>query len=123
MDTTYPLDLLEKEYDPSVISECLQRFVSEARRADENNYPPKTIYQMLCGLLRYSRENQSDPVNFLDRKVSRFKKLNAICNVIFQALHNQGIVVKKRVTPVVSQANKDKLWKAGVLNTSTPIGS
>ena len=49
MDATYPLDLLEKEYDPSVISECLQRFVSEARRADGTNYPPKTIYQMFCG--------------------------------------------------------------------------
>ena len=119
MDATYPLDLLEKEYDPSVISECLQRFVSEARRADETNYPPKTIYQMLCGLLCYSRENQSD---FLDRKDNRFKKLHATCNVIFQALHDQGIGVQKRATPVVSQANEDKLWEAGVLNTSTPIG-
>ena len=79
MDTNYPLDLMEKEYDPSVISECLQRFVSEARRADGTNYPPKTIYQMLCGLLCYSRENQSDPANFLDRKDSRFKKLHATC--------------------------------------------
>ena len=122
MDATYPLDLLEKEYDPSVISECLQRFVSEARRADGTNYPPKTIYQMLCGLLRYSRENQSDPANFLDRKDSRFKKLHATCDVIFRALHDQGIGVEKRATPVVSQANEDKLWEAGVLNTSTPIG-
>ena len=83
MDATYPLDLLEKEYDPSVISEWWQWFVSEARRVDGTNYPPKTIYQMLCGLLCYSRENQSDPVNFLDRKDSWFKKLHTTCDVIF----------------------------------------
>ena len=51
MNTTYPLDLLEKEYNPSVISECLQQFLSEAIRADGINYPLKTIYQMLCDLL------------------------------------------------------------------------
>ena len=118
MGSTYPLDLLEKAYDPSIICECLQRFVSEARRANGTNYPPKTIYQILCGLLRHSRENQSDPSNFLDRKDSRFKKLHSTCDVIFRTLHEEGIRVEKKPTPVVSKANEDKL--SG--NTSTPTG-
>ena len=48
----------------SVCSDSL----AKQERADGTNYPPKTIYQILCGLLCYSRENQSDPINFLDRK-------------------------------------------------------
>ena len=88
------------------------------RRTDGNNYSPKTIYQILCDLLRYSRVNQPDPVNFLDRQDSRIKKLHATCDVIFQALHDQGIVVEKRSTPVVSQDNEEK---PGILNTCTSI--
>ena len=122
MEITYPLDLLEKAYGHSIICECLQRFVSEARRADGTNYPPKTIYQILCGLLRYSRENHSDPINFLDRKDTRFKKLHATCDVIFRTLHEEGIGVERKSTPVVTKANEDKLWETGVLNTSTPTG-
>ena len=68
MDATYPFDLLEKQYNSNIISECLQWFMSEARRANGTYYPPKTIYQMFLGLLCYLRENQSDPVNFLDKR-------------------------------------------------------
>ena len=114
--------MLEKTYNPSIICECLQRFVSEARRADGTKYPPKTLYQILCGLLRHARESQSNPSNFLDRKDSRFKKLHATCDVIFKTLHEEGIGVKKKSTPVVSKSDEEKLWETGVLNTSTPVG-
>ena len=91
----YPSDILEKPYDCDLVCSCLQRFVSEARRADGTEYSPKTIYQMLCGMLRHSKESQLDPLNFLDRKDARFKKLHSICNVVFRSLHESGIEAKK----------------------------
>ena len=92
-EITYSNDLLEKAYNPIIIFDCLQWFVSEVRRANGTNYPPKTIYQIRCGLLCYSRENQSDPVNFLDRRDTWFKKLHATCDMIFLTLHEGGIGV------------------------------
>ena len=58
----YSDDLLAREevHDCDTISGCLQRFVSEARQVDGIPYPPKTLYQIVCGLLRYSREHQAD---------------------------------------------------------------
>ena len=64
----FPSDLFDKPYPIDTTISCLQRFVSKARRVDGTPYPPKTLYQILCGLLRHSREHQSDPPNFLDRK-------------------------------------------------------
>jgi len=53
---TFPSDLFEKPYPLSVLNDCLQRFVLEAKRADGTEYSPKTLYQLLCGLLQHSRE-------------------------------------------------------------------
>lgn len=91
----YPSDILEKPYDCDLVCNCLQRFVSEARRADGTEYPPKTLYQMLCGMLRHSKECQPDPPNFLDRKDVRFKKLHSTCDVVLRSLHESGIGTKK----------------------------
>ena len=71
----YPADLLDKPYSTQTISECLQRFVAEARRADGTCYPPRTLFQLLSGLLRHSREVQSNPPNFLDRNDTRLSIL------------------------------------------------
>jgi len=67
MDVSYPADLLEKSYDIKVICDCLQHFVTEASM-DGTKYPPKSLHQFLCGLLRYAKHEQPDAVNFLDRK-------------------------------------------------------
>ena len=78
-----PVDLFDKSYAPDVTCNCLQRFVLEARREDGTRYPPKTIYSILCGLLRHSRLVQDDPPNFLDRKDV---KLHGTCDVAFREL-------------------------------------
>ena len=65
MDVSYPIDLLEKSYDAEMICDCLQHFITEARRADGTEYPPKSLYQLLCGLLRYARQEKPDALIFL----------------------------------------------------------
>ena len=69
LQEVYPVDILQKPYATGVVCNCLQRFVSEAKRMDGTPYPRMTLYQILCGLLRrYTREFQPNPPNFLDRK-------------------------------------------------------
>ena len=50
IDKVYPQDILDKTHDVDILCGCLQRFVSEAR-SDGSPYPPRTLYQILCGLL------------------------------------------------------------------------
>jgi len=95
---------------------CLQRFVGEVR-SDGLSFPPKTIYQMLCGLLRHSRNYQADATNLLDRKDTRFKKLHNSCDVIFCGLHEEGIGAEKKAAQVTLPEHKDKFWEKGVFRS------
>ena len=39
----YPADLFDEPYSTQIISECLQQFVTEAKRSDGTCYPPRTL--------------------------------------------------------------------------------
>ena len=108
MDVSYPIDLLEKSYDAEVICDCLQRFVTEARQADGTEYPPKSLYQLLCGLLRYARQEKPDALNFLDRKDSRFKKLHTTCDVVLRSLYEAGIGTVTKSAKVISKSRENE---------------
>jgi hypothetical protein len=114
-----PEDLLDKEYPPSVMCNVVQKFITEARREDGSSYPPKTLYQLLCGLLRHSRNVQENPPNFLDRQDVRFKKLHGTCDCIFRKLHESGVGTTKKSAAVITEENEDKLWATGTLNVKT----
>jgi len=122
MNEQFPLDLFEKPYTAREICSCLQWFVMEARKEDGSHYPPKTLYLMLCAFLRHSREVQSDPMNFLDRKDARFKELHGTCDVIFHSLHEDGVGAVKKTTPILQKEHEIKFWDSNVFNTTTPEG-
>ena len=103
-----------------MISDCLQQFVAEARRADGTCYPPRTIFQLLTGLLRHSREVQSNPPNFLDRTDTHFKELHGACDATFRTLHQQGIGTTKKSADIITQETEDMLWDRNVLDTTDP---
>ncbi len=117
-----PFDLFDKTYPPDVICNALQKFVTEARREDGSPYPPKTLYQLLCGLLRHSRGVQEDPPNFLDRNDVRFKKLHGTCDCVFRGLHESGVGIAKKSAEIISEENENQLWETGTLNVTTPQG-
>lgn len=118
----FPEDLFDKPHSAEIICNCLQRFVVEARREDGTRYPPKTIYQLLSGLLRYSREVHSTAVNFLDRGDPRFKALHNTCDSEFRSLHEDGIGTEKKSAAIITKEDEDRLWDSGVLSTKTPDG-
>ena len=118
----FPIDLFDKPHPVEIISSCLQRFVLEARREDGTRYPPKTIYQLLSGLLQYSKEVQSTPVNFLDRGDRRFKALHNTCDSEFRSLHDDGIGTERKSAGILTNEDENILWDSGVLSTKTPDG-
>lgn len=50
----------------------MQRFVLEVRKQDGSEYPPRSLYYIVCGLLRYLRDENIHNMNFLDEKDNRF---------------------------------------------------
>ena len=74
-----PRGLLDKPYSPEEVCDCLQRFVAEARRGDGTPYLARTLYWILCGLLRHAREVLPNLPNFLDRKDVHFNPPTLVC--------------------------------------------
>ena len=61
-----PADLLT---DPNIdqLNKYLSQFVVEARKSNGENYPPATLHQILCGIMRHMREITPDCPNFLNK--------------------------------------------------------
>ena len=108
--------------DPEVISTHLSRFIVETRKSNGELYPPSTLYQLLCGLLRYMRDHNPGCPNFLDKKDSRFRHFQGTLDAYFHKLHSEGVGRHTRHAETISSDEENQLWETGVLNTSTPKG-
>ena len=55
-------------------------------------------------------------------KDPEFTPLKNVCNSLFKRLHNSGVGVDIKSTPVVSPDDEIKLWETGVLSMENPTG-
>ena len=106
--------------DPAILSLHLSRFALETRKVNGEPYPPKTIHQLLCGLLRYMRDISPGCPNVLDKKDSRFKNFHVTLDSHYHNLHASGLGREVKHARVLSEDDEEKLWKSGVLGTSSP---
>ena len=72
-----PEDLLTTS-NPELLNTHLSQLAVEVRKGSGEKYPPATIHQLLCGLLRHMRTLNPLCVNFLDKKDARFKPLQGM---------------------------------------------
>ena len=99
----------------------LCKYISETRKVDGTEYTPRSLYLLLAGLQRYIRkQNPSKELNVFQDSV--FKPVKHVCDSIFKRLHAKGIGTETKVTPVITEAEEDKLWDAGVMSLDNPTG-
>ena len=106
-----PLDLLENS-NIHDLNHWLSFYVVETRNCRGEKYPPKTLYQLLSGLLRYAREKNFSCPNFLDTKDPNFKQLHNTIDNIFKELRRQGIGSEEGIT----KEDEDRLWTSNVID-------
>ena len=99
------------------LSHWLSKFVVEVRRKDGKPYPPQSLYQICCGLLRYVRDLRPEVYFFTD---SEFRRFQQSLNAEMKRLRSQGIgFTRKRAEPI-SVDEEMSLWEKGVLGDSCP---
>lgn len=83
-----PADLLTTQ-NIEVINKYiyLSRFVLEAKKTNGENYPPATLHQLLCGIMRHMKEVNPELPNFLSKADKRFKVLHNTMDVHFHNLY------------------------------------
>ena len=107
--------------DKSKACDWLCKFVCETRRADGQEYTPRSLYLLLNGLQRCIRKsNPTEEVDFF--RDAAFKPLKNVCDAVFKRLHAKGVGAEIKATPVMNPDDERKLWTSGVLSLSTPIG-
>ena len=114
-----PADLLVT-CDPVLLNTHLSKFAVEARKANGEIYPPGTIHQLLCGLLRHMQETTPGCPNFLNKQDSNFCDLQGTLDALFHKLHSDSIGVRVRHTEIITKADENKLWASGVMGVCNP---
>ena len=92
------------------LNDWLARFVLEVRRKDGKFYPPNTLHQLCCGVLRRLREvnpaiQNPDFASFrktLDGQMKRLKRL-------------PGVETAPRKAEPISEIEEEILWEKGLL--------
>ena len=114
-----PSDLYNNE-NPAILCKYLSMFVVEARKKNGDNYPPSTLHQILCGILRHMRQLNATCPNFLDKGDKRFKVLHSTLDADFHSLHADGIGIMVKHAEVITPDEEMKLWSSGVMGLHTP---
>ena len=93
---------------------------TEIRKEDRQSYTPRSITQILSGLLRYIHEEDKNALNIMNAEA--FPKLHKCLDGLFKELHSQGIGTVRKQAEAISFSEEQTLWDSGVLNVETPDG-
>ena len=94
----------------------LCHFIHEARKKDGLEYPPNTLYHLVCGIMRHIRHNCGRPeIDFF--KDSRFR---SSLDAEMKRLQSAGIgSVKKQAEPLTIE-EEERLWENKILGDHNP---
>ena len=84
-------DALLESADAASLNKWLALYIAETHKQNGNKYPPKTLYSLLTGLLRYCRDKNPSCPNFLNNEDHRFHTLHNSIDNIMHELRQSGI--------------------------------
>ena len=89
----------------------LSKFVVEVRKKKDPStfYPPNTLYQLCCGIQRYTRDNGRPELNFFTD--TSFKHFQDCLDAEMKRLIAMGIGSNVKEAQAFSEDEENKLWK------------
>ncbi|CAG2192830.1 5-phosphohydroxy-L-lysine phospho-lyase,Alanine--glyoxylate aminotransferase 2-like,Ethanolamine-phosphate phospho-lyase homolog 1,Ethanolamine-phosphate phospho-lyase [Mytilus edulis] len=104
--------------DVNTMDYWLQRFVLEARKKTGDEYPPKSLYYIVCGLMRHCKDNKLFHVNFFDEKDGTFAQFRKVLDARMKYLLAKGLGTKQKKANAISEEDEEMLWSSGVFGQS-----
>ena len=114
-----PLDLLGS-IDSPAICKWLSLFVAEVRKRDGTEYPPKSLYMLVAGILRHMRYKNPTCPNFLDTQDPSFVSFHNALDNVLRDMRMRGVGAESMQTEAFSKSDEEKLWNTGVLGCDNP---
>ncbi|XP_076109599.1 uncharacterized protein KIAA1958-like [Mytilus galloprovincialis] len=112
---------LLKHMDAETMDSCLQRFVVEVRKRDGLEYPPKSLYYIICGLLRHLRDEEIHDKNFLNENDIRFAVFRKVLNAKMKELASWGLGSTTKQADPITKEDEEKIWNSGVFGCDNSV--
>ena len=96
----------------------LSRFVLEVRKKDGQEYPPDTLYHIVCGIMRFLRQNGKPEIDFFKERL--YADFRTTLDAEMKRLKQAGIGSEKRQPEPLTKDEEELLWKNGVLGDHSP---
>ena len=91
----------------------LARFISEVRKEDGQEYPGKTLYEMMSSIQTFLRVKCKRNVTLIDKTGCKFRSLNSALNFQMKEKAGQGIGLVVNKANLITDEQEDYLWENG----------
>ena len=95
----------------------LGKFILEARKKDGTEYPPKSLYALVCSFKRFFETNERFDVNPLTPSDTRFGGFRQTLDAEMKRLHKKGLGTNPSQAEPISPDEESLLWAKGQLGT------
>ena len=102
------------------LDDVLGKFVSEVRKEDKEEYPGKTLYEMMCCIQSYLRLECKRNITLLDKRGCSFRNLNSALNFHMKQRAATGVGLDVKQAKVLSESDENYLWEHGYLGNDNP---
>ena len=103
---------------PHVLQRWLSRFVLEVRKKGGTEYHPDTLYHIVCGIMRFLRQNGKPEVDFL--KEEAYADFRSTLDAEMKRLKRAGVGSHKRQAEPLTQEEEELLWEKRILGDHSP---
>ena len=102
---------------PETLIFTMRHFITEIRKLDGSDYPPKTLYQIvLC--VQFHLETLGFSWKIIDDDM--FKEIRFTLDNVMKMRTVAGVGITVRKADIITKTDEDILWSKGVLGTDCP---
>ena len=96
---------------------AMRRFITEVRKLDGSDFPPKTLYQIvLC--VQFHLETLGFNWKIIDEET--FKEIRFTLDNVMKMRTSLGVGISVKKADIITKMDEDILWSKGVLGTDSP---
>ncbi len=112
-----PLSTPLLELPTSDLAHWLAKFVLEVRKKNGSEYPPKSLYALVCCFKRYFETNKIHNVNPLNPSDSAFGEFRSVIDAEMRRLHRNSLGTSSRQAEPITPDEEAILWTTGQFGT------